>query len=64
MTETMTPTTPSIAGLAAVGGTATMASAQQSATDAAKGPKVWLDVDQQELDYACGRRNMHPTSYR
>src|ERR1700761_4711933 len=50
-----------LAGLAVSavsGGIATMVSAQPSAADAAKGPKVWLDMDQQELDDA-----YDPTKY-
>ncbi len=42
------------------GGTATMASAQQSATGAANGPKVWLDMDQQELDDAYDQAKYAP----
>jgi arylformamidase len=68
MTEMMTSTRSInrrtvLAGLAvgAVGGgTATMASAQQSATDPAKAPKVWLDMDQQELDDAYDQAKYAP----
>jgi arylformamidase len=56
MTEPMTPTgflnrRTMLAGVA-ISTAATMASAQQPAANAAKGPKVWLDMDQQELDDA------------
>jgi hypothetical protein len=67
MTETMTPTGSinrriALAGLAmiTIGETATIGSAQQPATAPAKGPKVWPDMDQQELDDAYDQTKYAP----
>jgi arylformamidase len=68
MTETRTSTISinrrtvlaGVAVSAVGGGTATIASAQPSATGAAKGPKVWLDMDQQELDDAYNQAKYAP----
>jgi arylformamidase len=68
MTETMTSTNSMnrstvLAGLRrwrSSAAPATMASAQQPATPAEKGPKVWLDMDQQQLDDAYDQAKYAP----